>query len=123
MNVPYLNFDPDYSRDTLLVFRIPKPKMKAGQLHPGHYTPKLRIAKRFLPVLGRDNTFNFTFSLGTLRPNIQLIAALRQPKQTDADRELQKDQEFAFRNTIPANETEAIVEVQVLAGASVARPR
>ena len=94
--------------------------MKAGLVGAGKYIPKLQIDRKYLPILSRENTINYTFSVGTPRPNVQLIAGLRQPQPKDGDREFGKDKvEDAFRGTILSNTNEAIVEVQVLAGAPV----
>jgi hypothetical protein len=70
-------------------------------------------------VLGRDNVLDYTFSVGTPRPNVQLIAALRQPQPKVGDVDRAKDPEEAFRGTLAADQLEAVVEVQVLAGASI----
>jgi hypothetical protein len=117
---PYLNFDTEVSTETMLVYRAPKPWLKAGLIGAGRYAPKLQINRKYLPILSRDETINYTFSVGTPRPNVQLIAGLRQPQPKDGDREFGKDKvEDAFRGTILSNTNEAIVEVQVLAGAPV----
>jgi hypothetical protein len=103
----------------MLVYRIPKPPLRIGYLGAGSYTPSLLIDRKHMPILSRDNTVNFTFSVATPRPNVQLIAALRQPQPKEGDRDLEKDKEYAFRGTIPPSVGEAIIEVQVLAGAPV----
>jgi hypothetical protein len=119
IETPYLRFDKDLSTQTMLVYRIPMPRLRIGALGAGKYTPKLLIDRKYMPILSRDNTINFTFSVATPRPNVQLIAGLRQPQPKEGDRELEKDKEYAFRGTIPANVGEAIIEVEVLAGAPV----
>src|SRR5262249_21997056 len=119
IETPYLRFDPDLSTQTMLVYRIPRPRLRIGALGAGKYPPKLLIDRKHMPILSRDNTINFTFSVATPRPNVQLIAGLRQPQPKEGDRELEKDKEYAFRGTIPANVGEAIIEVEVLAGAPV----
>jgi hypothetical protein len=117
---PYLRFDTDHSTETMLVYRIPKPFLKAGLIGKGQYRPSLLIDRKYLPVLSRDNTVNFTFSVGTPRPNVQLIAGLRQPQPKEGEREFGKDKkEDAYRGTILSNANEAIAEVQVLSGAPV----
>jgi hypothetical protein len=119
---PYLSFDGEVSTDTMLVYRAPKPRMKAGLIGAGMYVPKLQINRKYLPILSREDTINYTFSVGTPRPNVQLIAGLRQPQPKEGDREFGKDKiEDAFRGTIPSNLNEAILEVQVLAGAPVTK--
>jgi len=119
---PYLRFDPDVSTETMLVYRVPRPYLKAGLIGKGEYTPSLLIARKYLPILSRENTINYTFSVGTPRPNVQLIAGLRQPQPKEGDREFGKDKkEDAYRGTILSNASEAIAEVQVLAGAPVIR--
>jgi hypothetical protein len=116
---PYLGFVPEVSTPTMLVFRAPKPSLRAGVIGEGLYTPRLIMDRRYFPVVGRDNRISYTFSVATPRPNVQLIASLRQPQAKDGDFDPMKDPEYAYRGTIPANLTEAIIEVQVLAGASV----
>ena len=119
---PYLDFVAEVSTPTMLVFRAPKPILSAGVLGEGVYTPKLMIKREFFPIVGRDNTINYTFTVATPRPNVQLIAALRQPQPREgreAEIDPTKNPEYAYRGTIPANLTDGVVEVQVLAGASV----
>ena len=113
---PYLRFDADVSTETMLVYRVPKPNLKAGLIGKGEYTPKLLIDRKYLPILSRNNTINYTFSVGTPRPNVQLIGGLRQPQPKDGDRKFGQDKkEDAFRGTILSNANEAIAEIQVLA--------
>src|SRR5208282_3497314 len=59
------------------------------------------------------------FTVGTRRPNVQIIASLRQPQPKEAGRDPAKDPEFAFRGVIAANQFDAIVEAEVFAGAPV----
>ena len=116
---PYLRFDPDRSTENMLVFRVPRPSLRAGYLDAGEYKVALLIDKKHMPILSRDNTVNYTFSVATPKPNVQLIAALRQNQPKEGDRDLTKDKEFAFRGTVPSNLSEVVVEVEVLAGAPV----
>src|SRR5208337_3323173 len=71
---PYLRLEPDLSSDTMLVFRIPKPNLRAGLLGQGLYTPKLLIKRDYLPLVGGDGKISYTFTVGTRRPNVQIIA-------------------------------------------------
>src|SRR5262249_31848491 len=99
-----------------------KPSLKAGLSGKGEYTPRLLINRKYLPILSRENTINFTFSVGTPRPNVQLIAGLRQPQPKEGAHEVGKGKkEDAYRGTILSNANEAIAEVQVLAGAPVVK--
>ncbi len=116
---PYLRLEPDFSSDTMLVFRIPKPSLRAGLLGQGLYTPRLLIKRDYLPLVGGDGKIGYTFTVGTRRPNVQIIASLRQPQPKEAGRDPAKDPEFAFRGVIAANQFDAIVEAEVFAGAPV----
>ena len=116
---PYLRVDPDVSTENMLVFRVPLPMLKAGYLNAGKYYVSLMIDKKHMPILSKDNTMNYTFSVATPRPNVQLIAALRQTQPKEGDIDLTKDKEYAFRGSVGANLSEVIVEVEVLAGAPV----
>jgi len=116
---PYLRLEPDLSSDTMLVFRIPKPNLRAGLLGQGLYMPKLKIKRDYLPLVGGDGKIGYTFTVGTRRPNVQIIASLRQPQPKEAGRDPAKDPEFAFRGVIAANQFDAIVEAEVFAGAPV----
>ena len=88
---PYLRFDADVSTETMLVYRVPKPNLKVGLIGKGEYTPKLLIDRKYLPILSRNNTINYTFSVGTPQPNVQLIGGLRQPQPKDGDRKFGQD--------------------------------
>jgi hypothetical protein len=116
---PYLGFDAELSTETMLVYRIPKPDIGVGRIGVGTFTPKLILPFDYLPVLGRDNVLDYTFSIATPRPNVQLITALRQPQPKEANRDRAADPDEAFRGTLAADQLTAVVEVQVLAGASI----
>jgi hypothetical protein len=116
---PYLRLEPDFSSDTMLVFRIPKPNLRAGLLGQGKYTPKLLIKRDYMPLVGGDGRIGYTFTVGTKRPNVQIIASLRQPQPKEAGRDPAKDPEEAFRGVLAANQFDAIVEAEVFAGAPV----
>ncbi|WP_165221458.1 hypothetical protein [Aquisphaera insulae] len=116
---PYLRLEPDFSSDTMLVFRAPKPDLRAGLLGQGLYTPKLVIKDEYLPLVGGDGRIGYTFSIGTRRPNVQIIASLRQPQPKIADKDPAKDPENAFRGVIAADQFDAVVEAEVFAGAPV----
>ena len=116
-NADYLQLDAESSTDLMLVFRVPNPRLTAGYLPKGTYTPRLTIARKYLPVTNRiDPRVNVTFSIATARPNVQLIAKLRQdsPYENSQDPRLKK--EVAFHGTIPSELFDAVVEVQTLAG-------
>jgi len=115
---PYLRMEPERSSETMLVFRIPKPDLKAGLLGQGRYTPQLLIRRDSLPG-GGDGRIGYTFSVATRRPNVQIIAAIRQPQPKDGDRDPAKDPEFAFRGVIAPNQFDTVVEAEVFAGAPV----
>jgi hypothetical protein len=116
---PHLRFDAGLSTDTMLVFRSPKPSLRVGLLAAGTYTPRLLLHRRLLPIPGRDNAANATLSVATSRPNVCLIAGLRQPRPMEGARDPEEDKAYASRGTIPADVAEAIAEVEVLAGAPV----
>lgn len=116
---PYLRLEPDLSSETMLVFRAPKPDLRAGLLGAGRYTPKLLIKHEYMPLVGGDARISYTFSVGTRRPNVQILAAIRQPQAKDGDHDPAKDPEFAFRGVLAADKLEAIIEAEVFAGAPV----
>src|SRR5271166_2108793 len=90
--------------DTLLVYRAQDP----FRLSEGWYTPVLTFHKEVMDQIKAPyNEINFTFSVASLRPNIQLIASLRQPDGTKT------------RGTIHSGEKEAVVEVLVSAGSPI----
>lgn len=71
-------FDKSTSTDTLLVYRIQDPT----RIPEGWYTPVLGLDPDVLHQLSDpsgDNEINFTFSVGSLRPNVRLTASLVQP--------------------------------------------
>lgn len=89
---------------TLLVFRAQDP----SRLSEGWYTPVLRFEQEVMDQIKAPyNEINFTFSVASLRPNIQLIASLRQPDGAKT------------RGTIHSGEQEAVVEVLVSAGSPI----
>jgi hypothetical protein len=108
----------DASTDTLLVWRASAPH----RLSEGWYNPFLRIDRRTLeeldgtraaraepglPPEGARSEIHYTFSVGSSRENVQLIATVVEAPD-DSD-----------RGTLHPGEREAVVEVQVSAGSSV----
>jgi hypothetical protein len=92
------------SDPTLLVFRAQDPR----RLSEGWYTPVLRFEQAVMDQLKAPyNEINFTFSVASLRPNLQLIASLIQPENTDT------------RGTIHSGDQVAVVEVLVSAGSPI----
>ncbi len=88
---------------TMLVYRAQDP----FRLSEGWYTPVLRFEPEVLNEIRSPNEINFTFSVASLRPNIQLIASLKQPDTTDT------------HGTLRSGEQVAVVEVLVSAGSPV----
>ena len=90
--------------ETLFVFRAQDP----SRLPEGWYTPVLRLDREVMSQIRAPyNEINFTFSVASLRPNLQLIASLRQPDGT------------ATRGSLRSGDQEAIVEVLVSAGSPI----
>jgi hypothetical protein len=85
-------YDRSTSTETLLVYRVQDPT----RIPEGWYTPVLGLDKDVLDLLknplvaaaGKDaailNDLNFTFSVGSLRPNVRLTASLIQPENAQA---------------------------------------
>lgn len=93
------------STPSLLVWRTVNPS--AGQpLAPGWYTPIVRFDQSVYERLDKLRV-NFTFSVGSNRPNVQLIAGLVQGAESRSS------------GSLKAAEGPAVVEVQVSAGSSV----
>jgi hypothetical protein len=100
-----LRYNRAKSTDTLHVWTAEGPDRR---LPAGWYTPFLTLDERTMKEL-KENEINFTFSVGSTRDNIQLIASLiEEPNDRD-------------RGTVRRAEGQAIVEVQVLAGSPVRR--
>lgn len=126
---PYLQIDRDATTDTMLVYQLPNPRLSAGRIPAGMYTPKILFREDHLPAFGFEKKVTFTFSvatdritrLGTTdpRPNVQLIAALRQDPPYDKDKDPIEAEEVAYRGLVRSEMFEAIVEVQVNSGAPV----
>jgi hypothetical protein len=98
-----VRFDEGTSTPSLLVFRVSTPPLR-----PGWYTPKLVFSKDYddYEFLTRAEV-NFTFSVGSARPNIQLITGLVQPPGSPNKWTLRRAEDYA------------VVEVQVSAPNSV----
>jgi hypothetical protein len=101
------NMRPDNSTSdpgTIFVFRAQDP----SRLSEGWYTPVLSFDKRVMDQIRAPyNEINFTFSVASLRPNIQLVASLRQPDGTKT------------LGTIHSGDQVAVVEVLVSAGSPI----
>jgi len=129
VTAPYLQLDPDATTDTMLVYQLPNPRLSAGRIPAGMYTPKVLFREDHLPAFGEEKQVAFTFSVATERiarlgttdprPNVQLIAALRQDPPYDTDKDPIEAEEAAFRGVVRSEMFEAIVEVQVNSGAPV----
>ena len=89
------------STPSLLVWRVATPP-----LSPGWYTPVVTFEPEVMEDLKTLDT-NFTFSVGSDRPNVQLITGLAQGADSPSS------------GTLLASEGWAVVEVQVSAGSSV----
>ncbi|WP_422924365.1 hypothetical protein [Singulisphaera sp. PoT] len=102
-----VKFDSNASTPSLLVFRASTPQ----PLRPGWYTPVLvfKDPSDFAFLAGAET--NFTFSVGSDRPNIQLITGLIQEPGTKS------------KGTVRRAEEYAAVEVQVSAPNSVLNAR
>ena len=100
-----IRFDENTSTPSLLVFRASTPPLR-----PGWYTPVLTFDKEDFEFL-KQAKVNFTFSVGSDRPNIQLISGVVQdPKSTT-------------KGTLKRAEQFAVIEVQVSAPSSVVGAR
>ncbi|MBX6312309.1 MAG: hypothetical protein IRY99_05230 [Isosphaeraceae bacterium] len=101
-----LRFDANTSTPSLLVFRAAAPPLR-----PGWYTPVLTFVKDDDYKFLTDNEVNFTFSVASDRPNIQLITGLVQPPGSRS------------KGTVKRAEEYAVIEVQVSAPSSVVDAR
>ena len=106
-----IKFDEEASTRTLLVYRSEKP----FSIPPGWYTPVLEFDPETLQYL-RDNEVNYTFTVGSSRSNIQLIASLVQPPG-DGTRGTLRSKVADADGRIGPNT--AVIEVQVSCGSSV----
>ena len=97
-----LVFDWGKSTDTLLVYRVEYPR----ELEEGAYTPFLTLDPATVAHL-EDNDVNFTFSVGSTRHNVQLLA------------NMVDDTSDGTRGTLRSPEGRAVVEVHVSAGSAV----
>lgn len=96
-----VGFDEATSTLSLLVWRVSTPP-----LNPGWYTPVVTFEKEVFEQLEREQV-NFTFSVGSNRPNIQLITGLAQGPDSSSS------------GTLNRADGPAVIEVQVSAGSSV----
>ena len=97
-----VKFDQDDSTATLLVYRNRKPDFLA----PGWYVPVLELGKDCYEKMAKSGV-NFTFSVGSARPNVQLIAGLAQDLTNET------------LGTLKSTTKPAVIEAQVSAGSSV----
>ncbi|MHC5538191.1 choice-of-anchor X domain-containing protein [Singulisphaera rosea] len=117
----FLQLDEETTTETMMVFKLPNPAREDGRLPQGEYTPKLFLKrKHFIPHLFEEaGKVNFTFSIATEKPNILIIPGLRQVTLRAEDGAGDGEREAADRGTIANTKNAAIVEVQVMAGASI----
>ncbi len=87
---------------TLLVYRVQRPQ----GLEERGYTPFLRLSEETVNAL-QENDLNFTFSVGSTRRNLQLLASVVD------------DMADNTRGTLRTSSREAVVEVHVSAGSAV----
>ena len=101
-----LQFDPSTSSPTLLVYRVQAPLSLPPEKA---YTPFLLLEKATIDALKTDksDSINFTFSVGSTRRNVQLLAALVD------------DMTDNTRGTLRSTDRNAVVEVHVSAGSAV----
>ena len=98
-----LQFNSSVSTNLLLVYRVQAPR---GLPEQG-YTPFLLLGKDTADAL-KENPLNFTFSVGSTRRNVQLLAQLVHDL-TDNN----------TRGTLRSTDRAAVVEVHVSAGSAV----
>ncbi|WZO96240.1 choice-of-anchor X domain-containing protein [Isosphaeraceae bacterium EP7] len=108
VEAPALLLDRDASTDTILVYRLQFLKLFDGKF----YFAELVLDKEEYSKL--DHAINFTFSVSSSRPNVQLHASLVQaPPESDID------PPPADRGTVRTELGQARIEVQVFGGTSV----
>src|SRR5205823_5287902 len=107
LETPSLELDRGVSTPRILVYRF-RPELGEGSW----YRASLRLSEANLR--GLDESIPFTFSVGSLRPNVQIQATLVQ-QAADPDQVLPP----ADRGMIRGSDQTITIEAQVYAGASV----
>ena len=95
-------FDESKSSETLLVYRVEFPRV----LPEDGYTPFLILDQRVPKVL-ENNDLNFTFSAGSTRHNVQLLASVIDDVTDNS------------RGTLHSSDRDAVIEVHVSAGSAI----
>ncbi len=95
-------FDESKSSETLLVYRVEFPRV----LPEDGYTPFLILDQRVLKAL-ENNDLNFTFSAGSTRHNVQLLASVIDDVTDNS------------RGTLRSSDRDAVIEVHVSAGSAI----
>lgn len=95
-------FDDSTSTNTCLVYRIQAPRGLPEQA----YTPFLRVEAKTVEGL-RKKDLNFTFSVGSTRRNVQLLAGLVDDTSDNT------------RGTLRSTDRRSVIEVNVSAGSAV----